>query len=918
MKNLFKKFSYVFLVLGLAFITVGCFGDGDNGNDDPSEDKTYVLSFEENGGNALQDIRVKQSELDGFKVELANPVKIGHTFLGWYLDADFKNAANPENVLAALKKGNVKVYANWEKFDLVYNSAQSDDTGSLNYWDSKDETVGNLTGYVHNGFWGTQINEFANGYEWICVNANEKPRLLNSLVDGEGKEIGIGTLYEFEVKVGSQLVYNTASENPTFAAYKGREVEPEDYLTAWKNMYNQYLGIERGPEGLTGAGSIKGLEEFYNATANELSEAEIDALWENVGYKVVERDGKCYIQAEFNVPCNPFYAMYYLASSLYCPLPQDFIDAVGGFKHYAKFSQDNSLSPVDTSLSTAYYVAKTWEYGKVIYFAKNELIDTDGRYLWEGVHIQTITAAKTDKEAVFKEFLAGHLETAGIPSTRLDEYKNHELTTLTPDSSTFKLNVNSCDQETWEALFGVNGSIAPSASEEDYWDVKPIMSNDNFLRGLSYSIDRKTYADHIGATPTANYFGSDYLSNPEEGVAYNSTKEHAEATETSLAGTDGYGYNLALAQEYFKAACDELVAAGVYQAGAVVEIEIAWQTQAQLEDEGALLGKMIEDAFNNCGGSLTLKINHWVGDTWSDVYYNKMMVGQFDLGFGSVSGNPLNPLNFLEVLRSDNSSGFTLNWGLDTNVPSEALNYDGMNWSFNALWAAADAGAYVNADGSLAGDLVAAVMVGRQINADGSMTVQFRWGGVDDPNAEFSVAAVAACNYEVYYMGGAYSEVYVEFTDENGLITATVPADFVSSVNGSIGFDVYFDSSISGVPGSSYLSFYANTLEEPTAVTNYLGLSPIDANAQPEVLTGGVVKSYVAASYEERTKILGILEKYAVENYITGLTLYGDGGYSMHNERLVPGSGSWDNYVPGYGFGVFSEGYATKLLAPVE
>jgi hypothetical protein len=66
------------------------------------------------------------------------------------------------------------------------------------------------------------------------------------------------------------------------------------------------------------------------------------------------------------------------------------------------------------------------------------------------------------------------------------------------------------------------------------------------------------------------------------------------------------------------------------------------------------------------------------------------MVGQFDLGFGSITGNALDPLNFMEVLKSNNSSGFTLNWGPDTSAID--LDYNGTKWSFDNLWAAADHG----------------------------------------------------------------------------------------------------------------------------------------------------------------------------------------------------------------------------------
>lgn len=79
-----------------------------------------------------------------------------------------------------------------------------------------------------------------------------------------------------------------------------------------------------------------------------------------------------------------------------------------------------------------------------------------------------------------------------------------------------------------------------------------------------------------------------------------------------------------------------------------------------------------------------------------------MKSGTYDMAFGAVSGNSLNPLNFAEVLKSDNSSGFTLNWGPDTSKVTNEIVYDGKVWSFDGLWQAADSAAILSEAGQVA------------------------------------------------------------------------------------------------------------------------------------------------------------------------------------------------------------------------
>ena len=49
------------------------------------------------------------------------------------------------------------------------------------------------------------------------------------------------------------------------------------------------------------------------------------------------------------------------------------------------------------------------------------------------------------------------------------------------------------------------------------------------------------------------------------------------------------------------------------------------------------------------------------------------------------------------------------------------------------------------------------------------------------------------------------------------------------------------------------------------------------------------VYSFVASSYELRTEILGALEKYAVENFLTGISFMDDGGYSLYRPEVQRG-----------------------------
>jgi hypothetical protein len=226
---------------------------------------------------------------------------------------------------------------------------------------------------------------------------------------------------------------------------------------------------------------------------------------------------------------------------------------------------------------------------------------------------------------------------------------------------------------------------------------------------------------------------------------------------------------------------------------------------------------MFETAFNDdsvCGGVYQLSVDFWVGNVWSDVYYNKMMVGQFDIGFGSISGNSLDPIGFVNVLSSDQaiSHSFTLNWGVDTNDPAAyPIVYDGKAWSFDALYNAVNSKAIAqNGQNKAVLDIEYTNLVK---NEDGSYTGSFEITTTLPDITTITIDDVVCCNYERYYNGdGTYDETPVGFEVAEGdgtyTVTFTVPAELAADYatgsgtseepTGYTGFDLYYSMDFDG------------------------------------------------------------------------------------------------------------------------
>ena len=628
-----------------------------------------------------------------------------------------------------------------------YRSASSSDPLDINAWMATGSQVSDLNSYISTSYWGTKIDpNDSSAYVWYPILARDdcpEPVAIDSngnelrtQADFENAGKSIYKTWRIYVKT-NEINYHTAdgASQALKNEFDGRAVSLKDYEFIYKLLLTGATKLKRGTElasdtsyGIKGAYSYNLRTTNYSGTSMDDYDA-INTAWDDMkrtgtlGIKtsddMVDYHGDPFIQFELVNPVDQFTAKYTLSSNLYTPLPQKFFETIGGLfndadsespaqgnwisgaQKFGRFDGDNIANRV---LCLGPYHLAYWTKNQETAFRRSDdwFEHTEqGRYNIPGVHIRIISKAQQTPDAIYQEFLQGTLDATGIPSSRMTERKPSDKQTR--GDSTFKLNVNSCDQDRWNEL---NKELWKNTTA---YKVKPFMSNLNFLNGLFWSINRYRFATDRGVNPSYNYFADAYLSDPKNGVSYNSTDAHKKAVTNfgiDLSQEDQYGYSPAKAKEYFRMAVNELAAEGKIKLGSsasnptVLTLNIQWMYPSDEYEYGQDIGNNFMDAFNDvsvCAGRVKLVVKHDADQQWEQVYNDHLMIGKYDLGFGAISGNSLNPLNFMEVLRSDNSSGFTLNWGADTGKFDERhpIVYDGKEWSYDSLWATADHGSIV-------------------------------------------------------------------------------------------------------------------------------------------------------------------------------------------------------------------------------
>lgn len=598
---------------------------------------------------------------------------------------------------------------------MYYHTWTQTQPATLNAMNSQGSVDLDAVGMYGAGYWSTKFNADKTGYEWYPQLADgvERPVALN--LDAK---TGMATKWRVPVKVGGELKYNTLST--THAAFDGRVVALEDYLTPFKLMIEQKW-LRATDIGTEASGFV--------GVAAEIAKTEGRSIDNVAGIKL--NAAETAIEFEFVTPKTPYLAMYNLASSLYMPIPLDFITAVGGPAEYGKLG-------IDSVLSLGLYTLESVTVTKEMVWKKNPYFIEADRY----THAGQVSTVLADNGVAFEEFLLGKLDSAGVPSAKLQEFKNDPRARRTEGTANFKLQVNALEQEQWDAWFGPEGTVAAGSQ----WELKPIMANKDFLRGVYFAIDRAGLADRIGARGQQTLLADAYMINPEAGMSWRKSEKGKSVVADYLPET--LGYSEEVAGQFFVDAIDQLVADGKYVAGTeaaptVITLSMEFFTNKQKEDEGAPLAAQIAKVFNQVAKPKGFELRFDVQVAPNEDYnqtYDAMSAGEFDFAFGTIGGNPLDPIDFMDTMSS--SVSWNLSWVHDTGkVQGDGIVFKGEIYSFDALQSAGK-GLTLVADGEVV-PMVEITYLDLTVNeADKTkFTIEIRGNYFVDPKGEFVVKA---------------------------------------------------------------------------------------------------------------------------------------------------------------------------------
>ncbi len=533
----------------------------------------------------------------------------------------------------------------------TYRTTISTNPGTFNQWLYDTSTDSTLMGYYFDAPYVYHFNDDKTGYELVPSMADSAPVPIDGHTTDSGKVVS--DTWQFSLRDDLEWFFHPDTNATFLASLTAADyvIDANDFVETYKLALeeNWFRAISGGGDFVTSSQAIVGAGDFADGAG----------AWENVGIKVID---DLTVEFTFVDEQSEWNVTYWLGSFVMTPVNLELYD------YLENDGNENTTYGIseDTTGYTGPYYVDYYESDVELIFLENTSYHDPSEYFYDSF----LFYVEDDPDVIWLDFTEGKLDVAAIPTAQYDTYKDYPGVMPVPGATIYRMMINGLGTvEAQQELF-----------PDSTWTPEPILANQDFKNAMFFAIDREYLATEVMKTrqPSIFLFSSAYLVDPEMGVAYRDT-EAGLTVGTDLA-PDTFGFNFDAAQAYYELALEALVAAGTYTAGTAANptiITLEFNVFAGSESQAAM-GDYIEQAFEAAFQSTEYYINidlEWYPKDFPSIYYDYMMTGDFDLSIGGISGSTLDAASFLDVFCSDNRSGFTLNWGIDTSVAEIPMYY---------------------------------------------------------------------------------------------------------------------------------------------------------------------------------------------------------------------------------------------------
>jgi ABC-type oligopeptide transport system substrate-binding subunit len=522
--------------------------------------------------------------------------------------------------------------------EFTYRVSIGNSPATLNQWLAQDSVSSDVIGTFLDGLYYFGYNSDFSGFE-------VKPSMASAMPTPVDSTVVFGTtvsnVWSVPVRAGLRWTYNAGTDTSAFPA--GHEaINAQSFVDTYKLAVDQgwFRAISGGGDFLSATQRIKNMREYIDGDV-EWSEVGIRAEGNNIVFEFIPQ------MSEWNV-------IYWLSGFTLTPINMALYDSVGA---------QYGTSATTTAYNGRFFI-ETYEADRIIRLKRNPNFWEPSRNFYTGYTFEIIA----DPNIAFQSFLAGRLDAAGLTAARFNEFQTFPGIRFAPGATVFRMNLNSM------------GSVENQREEwpDGTWIPEPILQYPDFHKALYFGADRETLAYDVQRTaePAMYYFTPAYLVDPAGGVSFRGSQFGPSVLENLSPDTSGFNPDASTA--FFRSAVRQAVADGHYAQGEVIRLHLG----IQADSPGSLLGaeflkESYERLFTDPETGITVVINI-VPEPFPNNYFNVILPGEFDMGFGGISGSQLNAASFFNIFRSGpGRSPFVLNFGpsFDTEEPVIRIEY---------------------------------------------------------------------------------------------------------------------------------------------------------------------------------------------------------------------------------------------------